>query len=421
MARPVRASQNMLVNSPGGWVSGQPGPVPWGSPPGGAFWWVGSTGPNGPIGPNGPHMTSGEALAVVTRAVSLILDPLTTGEMRVRRGSELEPGPRWLTDPHLLRPDGRVGLGGSGVPVSQRRPQSLFWRGVLRSALLHGRGFVVFVPDEEKAPMAGTLQEVDPAAVSVNDDGSWRLGSGYDWVDTDTDGNLTYRGQERRLVQVENPHTPLGVLGQHPDVFRLGAKISGYTSSTFTSGVPAGFLKVTGPNLTQEQADELKASWMRAHGTSSRSTAVLNAVTDYQPIQLSPVDSAVVEVSRTFVADVAYAFGEAPEVLGVSLGGSMTYSNQRDWFTAHRDFTLSPWIAALSGALSALLPAGTTVDVNLDAYLQTTEAEAIAVGAQGTAAGLTTRDEWRAKNGYPPWPEPAPASPAMEEAPDADA
>jgi len=398
--RPARASGDMLLNTPDGWVADQGAPVPWGSPPGGSFWWIGSATGSGPIGPNGPYMTSGEALGVVTRAVSLIVDPLTTGDMRARRGMLLEPGPRWLTDPNLLRPDARVGE--AVLPVSKRRPQSLFWREVLRTALLAGRAFLVFAVDAAGFPTGGSMHCVNPSHVSVNDDGSWRIGADDDHVDTDLDGYFALAGVLHRVVQVENPHTPVGVLGQHPDVFKLGAKISGYTASTFTSGVPSGFLKVSGPNLTQAQADDLKARWMAAHGTGARGTAVLNATTDYQPIQLSPVDSAVVEVTRTFIADVAFAFGMAPEVLGVSLGGSMTYSNQRDWFKAHRDFTLSPWIAALSGALSALLPVGTTVDVNLDAYLQPTEAESIATGAAGVSAGLISVDEWRARNGYPP-------------------
>jgi HK97 family phage portal protein len=413
MRRPVRTDRDLLWNSPDGWVVDQGGPVPWGAAPaGGGFWWVGSTGPGGPIGPNGPFITSGEALGVFTRAVSLIVDPLTTGDMRARRGMLLEPGPRWLTDPHLLRPDARVG--DTVLPVARRRPQSLFWRDVLRTALLAGRAFLLFTVDAAGGPTGGSMHCLNPAYVSVNDDGSWRIGDGDDHVDTDEYGYFTLSGVVHRMVQIENPHTPVGVLGQHPEVFKLGAKISGYTASTFTSGVPAGFLKVTGPNLTQAQADDLKAKWMAAHGSGSRSTAILNATTDYTPIQLSPVDSAVVEVTRTFIADVAFAFGMAPEVLGVSLGGSMTYSNQRDWFKAHRDFTLSPWIAALSGALSALLPVGTTVDVNLDAYVQPTEAESIATGAAAVAAGLVTVDEWRAANGYPPLP-----APTVVEVPDA--
>ena len=74
----------------------------------------------------------------------------------------------------------------------------------------------------------------------------------------------------------------------HPDVFRLSRKLARYTEGTFNSGVPAGYLKVTTPGLTQPQADELKAGWMAAHGGDRRSIAVLNATTDFHPISISP-------------------------------------------------------------------------------------------------------------------------------------
>jgi len=283
----------------------------------------------------------------------------------------------------------------------------VFWREWFTSALHWGRGFLIFQEAADGAPLAGSLRVLNPDL--VEDVGEslgtrWRVGE----LEFDGDGRAVVGGFGYRLLLLRNPLTPLGVFGQHPEVFRLGDRLQSYTAGTFRSGVPAGYLKVSTPTFTKDQADALKTAWMTAHGGDSRSIAVLNATTEFTPIALSPVDSALIEVKRAWVADVAYAFGMAPESLGVGMGGSLVYSNQRDWFEAHRDFTLSPWDASGSGSLSSLLGRGLDVEVNLDAYIQATESQAIADGAAATAAGLITVDEWRADRGLPPLPEPEP-------------
>jgi HK97 family phage portal protein len=209
-------------------------------------------------------------------------------------------------------------------------------------------------------------------------------------------------GVRARLVCLDNPHSPVGVFAQHPGVFGLSTSLGSYQAGLFRSGVPAGYLKVTAPGLTQTQADALKGAWMRAHGGDRRSIAVLNATTDFTPISINPVDAALAEVKRLNIADVAYAFGMAPESLGVTMGNSATYSNVEQWFEAHRDMALSPWIAAVEGVLSALLPHGQVAQVNLDAYTQAPWASRIPVYAQAISAGLLTVDEMRAAEGYPP-------------------
>lgn len=414
MGRPARTNANFLVNEPDGWVSSN-GPVPWSMDvSGGSFWWVGASGGDGPIGPNGPFTGGASAQAVVTRATSMIVDPLTTGPFRVRQVSESDPVgqyvpvPLWLSDPQLLRPDLRTESQLAWRwPAPLRHTRSVFWRDWFTSALHWGKGFLIFQEAADGSPLAGSLRTLHPDLVEdVGEslDTRWRVGD----LDFDGDGRVVVGGFPYRLLLLRNPHSPLGVFGQHPQLFALGDRLASYTAGTFRSGVPAGYLKVSTPTFTKDQADALKAAWMAAHGGDTRSIAVLNATTDFTPLSLSPVDSALIEVTRAWVADVAFAFGMAPETLGVGMGGSLTYSNQRDWFEAHRDFGLSTWDASGSGSLSSLLPRGLDVEINLNAYIQPTESQSIADGAAATNAGLITVDEWRADRGLPPLPEPAP-------------
>ena len=414
---PVRTNSNLLMNSPNGWVADQPGPLPWASYDGSTdpVWWLGGSVVDWrAIGPNGPWPTSGPSLPVVTRATSLIVDPLTTGEFRVRQDLTLSAAPRWATDPMLLRPDSRYTA--SPLPAAERLPRSVFWRLLVAQALWWGRGFLYFLEDAQGQPVAGTLRLVAADLVDT-EDGRWSI-DGYTF---DSEG----RRNGGRLVCLANPHTDLGVFAQHPDAFTLSGRLSGYSLNSFRAGVPAGVLKVSTSNLSKTQAEDLKAAWTAAHAGDERSVAVLNATTDFTPLSWSPVDAGLAEVQRLSIADVAFAFGMAPETLGVTMGNSATYSNVAQWFEAHRDFALSPWIAALEGTLSALLPAGQELQVNLDAYTQPDMGERVATYAQAIAAGGLTVDECRAMEGLaalpaPPPAQEAPGGPEAEEvAPDA--
>lgn len=415
--RPVRSNASLVLNSPDGWVSG--GPTGWDQVGTQAAWWIGLAQEfDGPIGPNGPWPTTGATMPIVTRATSLLVDPLTTGPFRLRIREDagdlvgrLERAPRWLTDPMLLRPDLRIGP--SPLPSPNRLARSVFWRLFVAQAVWWGRSFLYFLEGENGQPLAGTMRIVSASAVEVDDDtGHWRIAD----LVFDADG----RRNGGRLVCLHNPHTDVGVFLQHPEVFSIGRKLANYTAGTFNAGVPAGYLKVTTPNLTQTQADDLKAGWVKAHGGDSRSVAVLNATTDFQAVSWSPVDAALAEVKRLSIADTAYAFGMAPETLGVTMGNSATYSNVAQWFEAHRDFALSPWIGALEGLLSSLVGETQAVEVNLDAYTQPEFSVRMAAYKVAVDAGVLTPDEVRALEGLPPLPEPepVPAPLALEPAPE---
>jgi hypothetical protein len=214
-------------------------------------------------------------------------------------------------------------------------------------------------------PVPGSLILTSRLDVTRNKEG-W-------WFREDTpiefDGRYRWRdGTTWQLVALHNPHSEVGAFAAHPETFELARRINSYTGGVFGSGVPNGYLKVNAAGLTQEQADMLKQRWLDAHGGDRRSIAVLNSTTDFTPISWNPVDSALAEVKRLSIADIAFAFGMAPETLGVTLGNSATYSNVRQWFEAHRDFALQPWQSVVEATLSALFPRGTEVKVNFDAY-----------------------------------------------------
>lgn len=417
---PFQPEGQLLTNMPDSWELNGGGPMPWlaniadnGQPP---AWWVGESREDGwsPIGPHGPWRHGSWARAVVIRCTELIADPLVSDPFKVTRDPVInEPGgrseaikpDRWITDPQLLRSDDRVGT--SAIPHYRRLARSTFYREWVRAALWYGMGYISYSPRADGQPEAGTMDLLPGRAFWLDEDtGVWWFGNpreDYDLarpIDPNT-GEYSSRGGRRRLLILRNPHSPVdewgrarGVFDLNPDTFMTAWMIDQYLAGAFRSGVPNGYLKVTQPNITQDQADMLKARWMGAHGRA-KSIAVLNQSTEFVPLTWSPVDANVQEMKRLAMADVAFAFGIAPEVLGVSLGLSGTYSNIKDWWRLHRDFSLSGWIDQMGGALTALVPEQTNVSVNLDAHTRPDLSERVAImqAAEGTSLDLAAMAE----------------------------
>jgi HK97 family phage portal protein len=393
-----RSSGDMLVNEP-------------------QFMWLGhdSGGGRYPIGPNGPFHT--ECLPAITRLTSIIVDPLTASPWTVaesttglpRAGAVMAP-PRWMTDPQLLRPDDRYPI--TALPAVRRMPRSTFWASWLRSAVWFGAGFLLFSEDATGAPIPGSLRVLHPSSVKPvrNEFGSlvWEIGDGPDTVRTDRDGYLLMPGS-MRLIVLRDPHgevdaegRSVGMFERNRSTFRLGDTIDNYTAGIYRSGVPSGFLKVTAPGLDSDKANVIRSAWMNAHGGDRRSVAVLNATTDFKPIQFSPVDVALIEGKRANLADMAMAFALDPGgALGLSMGGTMTYQNAESQFGRLRQ-DLMPWIVAVEQTIGALLPNGRDMRIDFSDLTRPNSAEHYAAVVSLHGSGLTTNDEARAMLGLPP-------------------
>jgi hypothetical protein len=328
---------------------------------------------------HGPGQSSPERLPVTTRATNLIVGPLTAAPFQLQDAlsGALLPTPRWLSDPMLLRPDARLVDGLAAFPHARRLTRSGFFREVIRCCIWYGMGAFVFNPSSTGEPVAGTMRQVHPGALSINTKGNWVLGVGNDSVEFNREGSAFIGAAETeyRICVMRNPLSPvledgtvLGVFGLSPAAFEMASSIDSYTAGTFRSGVPAGYLRALQPGLQQTQADELKRKWMEAHGGDRRSIAVLNSTTEFHPISFSPVDAEAVAIKRMGIGDVAMAFGLPPEVLGVSLSNSSTYVNVGDTWDRLRAFGLAPWISELEDALSALAPLSQLVQVDVSAF-----------------------------------------------------
>ena len=377
------------------------------------MWWWDSDSPT--YGP------TASGLAAVTRATSLIVNSICAAPWRYFSGSPdprlamMEmPAPRWLLDPALSRPDERFGA--SPVAAAMRLPRAAFWSQWMRSCLLKGMGYLVFEEGPEGEPIAGTLRILNPDYISPETEPfiHRRIGSttGDLWVETDWDGRFTLGPRTYRLVELNNPLAQVddfgmteGVLTMHARELGLASQAADYGSGMMRSGVPAGFLKVGTSTFTKAQANQLRADWLLHHGGDRRSIAVLNAAVDFEPIQMSPIDLALIETRKMSLVDIANAFGVPVYMLGGGEPGGMTYSNAESRSLDFRTFTLLPWANAAEDVLSALLPQQKWVEVDFRGLLRSDTKTRYDAYAVALAAGFFSVDEVRRLEGLPPLPE----------------
>jgi HK97 family phage portal protein len=322
------------------------------------------------------------------RCRALIADALAGCPFLVYRGRERLPTPTWILDPQNLAEDGRKHSTVRNVALSAVE----FWSSVFVSAIELGEG-VVYSPIAEGAAFgdAGCFV-LNPKYLTVE-------GDRYLVNDEPVDASelLVIRG--RVWPGSTQGH---GVWDQFAAEIGFGTMTRDYASNMMGRGIPAGYLKVSAPDLEQTEADALKRRWEAAHGGTERRIAVLNATTDFKPIQLDPQAMQLAELLRLSAWEIALIYGIPPYKLGISMGSNNTYANIESASIDYVQDALLPWARRAEAAFDAVLPWGTTLKINLDGLRRADTATRYAAYATGLSAGFLTIDEVRDREDLPP-------------------
>ncbi|HKV67688.1 MAG TPA: phage portal protein [Gaiellales bacterium] len=380
--------RDVLLNSPDGWEVEQP----W-------LWWLGPAGGGqGPFGNPIPGANNGHgygSVPAVARATGLIVDTVGTLPWHVYRGTERLSTPTWMADPQALRLDGRVV--DTDQVIDARLSRIDFWCDWIRSALWWGDGFV-YVPmrDAAGAPKP-PLWLLHPDDVKV-EEGQYFVG------DTRIPAtNLIHLRGQTPIVKGRGT----GVLTRFAADLGLTQSLRSYMAGAFTSGVPAGYLKTSAPNITQDQADALKTRWMSQHGGNSRSIAVLNATTEFHPLAWTPVDTEAAAFATLTLGQIELMFGLPVSMLGGPAGKSLDYSTTELRMMELLQLTLLPWIGRVEAVLDAQLAAGVESRIEIGGLLRAdakTQMETLEIGIR---TGLITVNEGRELLNRPPLEEAA--------------
>lgn len=380
----------MKVNSPDGFLANRI-PVPSAGFDNQGFTWVMSD------SPYLPDDSAGTKLAAVHRAIELIAGTIAGLPWKVRRNETetVDPTPAWIDDPQLARWDGRLAAGGDWENFDARMTQMAFREELVCSMLLYGNAYI-YVPQRrvDGQPQAPVFL-LHPDGVDIR--------GGKYWVgdfEVPSGGIIHIRG----TTPYDDQGRGVGVLAHHAASLGLLEAAQAYATSTFRNPVPAGVLEVSQPNMNQAQADRLKSAWMSAHGGSERSIAVLNSTVAFKPLSLSPVDTAVVQMTDVGLRDVALAFGLDPSWFGVP-GSSLTYNTVVLRAVELRQFSLLNHVRRIEAAFDAQMPRGTELDIIMDGIERGSTGERYSVYETALRAGFATVDEVRHLEGWAPMGE----------------
>jgi len=161
-----------------------------------------------------------------------------------------------------------------------------------------------------------------------------------------------------------------GVLSTQRQSLSTQIALQEYAAKYFDTGVtPSGVLKSSNPDLNQEEAELLKASWMRTYGRKSREPAVLNATTEFQVLSDNAQESQLIE-SRTFhLTEAANMLGLPGVYLGAP-NSSRTYSNIEQENLQLVRWTLAPIANRIEQTFSDYIPRGQVARFNFDGLLR---------------------------------------------------
>jgi HK97 family phage portal protein len=145
-----------------------------------------------------------------------------------------------------------------------------------------------------------------------------------------------------------------------------------YASQMGTQGgIPSSVLEHP-EQLTPTQAAELRNQWVQARIDALGAPAVLSGGVTWKPTQMNAEEMALMPLSDRVNSDIAVALRVPPFLVGLpGSGDSATYKNVTNLLDYHWRAGLRPLAEQLTRALSGwLLPRGTSVEVNSDAYVQ---------------------------------------------------
>lgn len=225
------------------------------------------------------------------------------------------------------------------------------------------------------------------------------------WIDSPIPiGALEYSVGEMRLgsqdlIHIKGPCEPgalrgLGVLESHLNTLDLAQSLGRQARSVSQHGVPTGVLESSDPDLTDDGAAELKASWLR--NQLDRTIAVLNPSTKFTAIAWNPEQMQLVEARRMSLSELELCFGLPPGWLG-GMSSARAYSNIEQDAVNLLKFSLGDHLSQFEQTLSLSYPPHRVARANLDFLLRTDtlsryQAHAIALNP---TTGWLTKDEVR--------------------------
>ena len=230
------------------------------------------------------------------------------------------------------------------------------------------------------------------------------------------EGRLSYKINDElfdgeRVMHIKNFAMPgqivgVGIVAAQRQGIGSALAMQEYAAKYFDGGAqPTGILYSDNADLSQDEADMLKAVWMRHYGGTSREPAVLNASTKFEQLSDNAKDSQLVESREFSLTEIANMLGLPGYYLGAP-NSSRTYSNvEQEQLQFLRGIT--PLLTRIESAFTDLLPRGQYAKFNTDALLRSDTLTRYQAQKIALESGYLTVDEVRSDfENRPPIGEP---------------
>ena len=181
---------------------------------------------------------------------------------------------------------------------------------------------------------------------------------------------------QSQILHIKNFSMPgslvgVGILGAQKQAVGKSIAINEYAARYFDGGVsPSAILKSANPDLTQEEADALKAAWMSMYSSRNRAPAVLNNTTDFEVLSDNAQESQLIEAQQQALVEASNILGLPAYYLGAP-NSSRTYSNVEQENLQLIRWSIQPIAQRIEEALSDLLVRGQSARFNYDSLLRT--------------------------------------------------
>ena len=307
----------------------------------------------------------------IWRGITLISDAIGAMPLHAYRGDTLvTPTPNIL-----LRPN----------PPSIRMETIA----AMASALLIHGNYIAVLGEPGVNGLPESFYPVEPNRVNVSRDNGRMIYM--------IDGRQYDQSQILHIKNFSMPGALVGVgnLGAQKQALGKLIAINEYASRYFDGGVsPSAILKSANPDLTQEEADALKAAWMSMYSSRNRAPAVLNSSTEFQVLSDNAQEAQLIEAQQQALVEASNILGLPAYYLGAP-NSSRTYSNVEQENLQLIRWSIQPIAQRIEEALSDLLVRGQVAKFNFDSLLRTDTLSRYQAHEIAISNGFLTVDEVR--------------------------
>ena len=269
---------------------------------------------------------------------------------------------------------------------------------IITSLAMHGNSFILVDKDRQGRPIQLTPVHPEKVKVEITD------GQKCYYIQT-SKGNYDRKITSNNMLHFTWYSYPGQLIGVSPlrtnsNTYGLALAMERHIAQFYGQGGTPSSVLETDRDLTAEQANILKETWLNNHNRN-RKPAVLTGGLKWKAIS-DAAGSELIAARDQIVHEIARVF-RIPAHLLLSKDGSNVYSNIESNGLAFIRHTLLPWIRRIEDGFSTLLPGKQFVKLDTDEYARGDQLSRVRSFQVAVSSGIMTPNEARSKMDLEPY------------------